>query len=115
MSYSFRGTTFAVVMENMVVDEWFAAQTQRTIDPVLAGTVRYVDIGGVAIPPMSLVMQFRNTTDRTTMQGYRGSTGTLIDDNGRSCTALLADFTPVRVKTVSSGYYRLAVVFEFVS
>lgn len=113
--WAFRSTSFAVVMDGPVFDEWFQSKTEHTVDAVLGGSVRYVDIGGDAVQPLSLVMQFTSTGTRTTMQGFRGTTGTLTDDNGRTCTALLSDLTPVRVKSATSGVYRLAATFEYVS
>ena len=113
--WAFNGTSFAVVMDSPIFDEWFESKTDHVVDVVLGGTQRYVDIGGVSVQPMTVIMQFTSTATRTTMQGYRGVTGTLTDDNGRTCTALLADATPIRVRSATSGIYRLSATFEYIS
>jgi hypothetical protein len=50
-------------------------------------------------------MQFEDAgaADRTTMKGYRGTVGTLEDDDGRTCQALLADVVDIRVIRPDSG------------
>lgn len=113
--YAFRGLSFDVVMDGPIAPEWFESKTDHTVDLVLGGSTRYVDIGGVAVQPLTVVMQFRDSTNRTTMQTYRGLTGTLADDNGRSATVLLSDLTPIRVRSTASGVYRLSATFEYVS
>ena len=119
-SWAFKGQSFDLVADGPIFDEWFAGKTQRTIDEVLFGggpLRRYVDIGGVAIQPFSGVAQWKGSgasAARTVLRGYRGSVGTLSDDDGRSCQALLADTVDIRVKSPSSGYVRLAVTFEYV-
>jgi hypothetical protein len=119
-SWSFQGQTFDVVADSPIFEEWFASKTERTIDVVLSGSGtprRYVDIGGVAIQPLTFIMQFKGAgaiADRTTMKGYRGTVGTLEDDDGRTCQALLADVVDIRVIRPDSGYVRLGVTFEYV-
>lgn len=117
--WRFKGLEFDFTADNPIFDEWFPAKTNRTVDPVLGTTLtRYVHIGGTDIAPYSGVAQWDGAgaaADRTTMKGYRMTVGLLEDDAGRSCQALLADCTDVRVKTPTSGYVRLAVAFEFVS
>lgn len=114
MPWTFKGQDFAVAADNPIFDEWFASKTERTIDVVLGGTLRYVDIGGVSIEPLQLIAQFDDAADRTVLKGYRGTVGLLEDDDGRSCQALLADVTDVRVIRPSSGVVRLNVTFEYV-
>jgi hypothetical protein len=116
MPWSFRGQSFAVAADNPIFDEWFASKTERTIDVVLTagGTPRrYVDIGGVSVQPLAFVMQFDDPADRTTMKGYRGTVGTLADDDGRTCQALLTDVVDIRVIAPDSGVARLGVTFEY--
>lgn len=114
-SWAFDGITFDVAADGAIFDEWFAEKTERTIDPVLGGTTRYVDIGGVTYDPLTLVAQLTSKTTRDSLIAKRGGTGTLTDDDGRSVSALLAEATPVRVKTPTSGYYRATLVFERLS
>lgn len=120
MSWSFRGQSFDVVADDIVFDEWFQVKTNHTVDDVLSGggaPLRYVDIAGESAQPLTFVAQWKGTnaiTDRTTLRGYRGTVGTLADDDGRSCQALLADTVAIRVKSPSSGYTRLGVTFVYV-
>lgn len=117
MPWSFRGQAFAVAADNPIFEEWFATETQRTIDHVLTGggaPRRYVDLGAARVQPLALVMQFDAAADRTTMKGYRGTVGTLEDDDGRTCQALLADVVDIRVIRPDSGVVRLGATFEYV-
>ena len=117
-SWSFKGQSFDLAEASPIFEEWFASKTNRTIDPVLGGSLRYVDIGGDDVSPFAGVAQWKGAgaaAARTVLKGYRRTTGTLIDDDGRSCQALLADIVDIRVKSPSSGYVRLGVTFEYVS
>lgn len=118
-SWSFKGQSFDIVADSPIFDEWFAAKTLTTVDPVLGTTgLRYVHIGATDIQPLAFVMQWKGmgaVASRTTMKGYRMLIGTLTDDDGRSCQALLADCVDIRVKSPSSGYVRLGATFIYVS
>lgn len=99
-----------------IFDEWFKVTINRTIDEVLGATaLRYVDIGGISVPSLSIVGQVALAADRAVLHTYRGTVGTLEDDDGRSCQALLAETVDIRVKSPTSGYVRIALVFEYVS
>jgi len=117
MSWTFAGVSFGVVSDGPIEPEWFAARVERSVDAVAGSSSSkiYVDIGATVREPLGLVAQLTSTASRDALEALLGSTGTLADDDGRSCTALLAAATPVRVKKKTSGIYRLAVEFEWVS
>jgi len=118
-SWAFKGQSFDIVADSPIFEEWFAFKTLVTVDPILGTAgLRYVHVGATDIPPQSFVMQWKGTgaiAARTTMRGYRALIGTLSDDDGRSCQALLSDCVDIRVIRPSSGYVRLGATFIYVS
>lgn len=120
-SWAFKGQSFDLAADGPIFDEWFASKTLHTVDEVLTGggtPRRYVDIGGVSVQPFTGVAQWKGggaVAARTVLKGYRGLIGTLTDDDGRTCQALLADTVDIRVKATNSGYVRLGVTFVYVS
>ena len=116
MPWSFRGQDFAVVADNPIFEEWFKGVLNRTVDPVLTngGAPRaYVHLGGTSVPPLSMVAQFDDPDDRTSLLGFWRTSGLLEDDDGRSCQAVLAEVVAIRVIKPDSGVVRLGVVFEY--
>jgi hypothetical protein len=113
--WSFDGALFAVASDGAMMPEWFTAKIETSVD-VVAGSASkvYVDIGGVSREPLSLMAQFTATASRDTLEAKLGTTGTLSDDDGRSCQAILVAASPVRVVKRGSGFYRLAVQFVWV-
>lgn len=114
MAWSFDGVSFAIFDGGTVFDEWFTTKQVLSIDPSLGGQRRIVDVGGVTYDPLSLMAQTTVQATRDSLVALLGTTGTLVDDDGRTCTALLAAATPVRVITPTSGRYRARLVFEFI-
>jgi hypothetical protein len=115
MAWSFAGVSFAVVSEGPIEVEWFRRRVATTVDPIVGSSSSYVDIGATTRDPMTVTAQVTATATRDSLEGLIGQSGTLTDDASRSCTALLVEATPVRVKNATSGIYRVQLTFVFVS
>jgi hypothetical protein len=114
--WAFDGAPFAVASDGAFLPEWFTAKIETSVDVVAGSTSKvYVDIGGVSREPLSIMAQFTATASRDALEAKLGATGTLSDDDGRSCQAILVAASPVRVVKRASGFYRLAVQFVWVS
>lgn len=114
MSWAFAGLPFAVVSEGATEPEWFEARVERTVDAVAGASapIIYVDIGATTYAPLKIVAQFTDDAARAALEALLGQSGTLADDDGRSCSARMVGAAPIRVKRRASGVYRLALEFE---
>jgi hypothetical protein len=114
MAWSFSSTAFDIYDGSSIFDEWFTREQIVTIDPALGGQRRTVDLGGISYQPLSVTAQVTSKATRDALVALLGSSATLTDDDGRSCTALLVAATPIRVMSPTSGRYRAKLTFEFI-
>lgn len=114
--WQFNGISFDVAADSPIFDEWFTTSVEKSIDGVLESSRRYVDIGAITFDDLTLVAQwaYSDAADRADMIDLVGTTATLEDDTTRSCTALLASATPIRVMKSSQGVVRATLVFVMV-
>lgn len=105
--YTFAGVDFARVTESDEVVPWMYAETQYTKDPVLGGSVAYIDIGADVAPPLSFRASCLTGMDRVTLIGARGTTGTLSNTRSHSDTVTLVKATPVNIGDYSHWYIDL--------
>ena len=87
--WTWRGISFSRAVGSDTDSRWFLQETQRTVDVVAGGTTRIVDIGGVAIDPLTLTIGLDSEGTAATLASLRGQTGVLINVGGQSATALL--------------------------
>ena len=93
--YTFSGVDFVRILDGDSFQPWAFAELTYSADSVLGGTVKYLDIGSSVAPAFSFRAALNSASDRFTLRGLLGTTGTLSNTRGRSDTMTLVKATPI--------------------
>jgi hypothetical protein len=106
--WSFKGASFARVVDGDSWPMWFQVDTIMSVEPLLDSTQLYADIGGRTYADLSLRAAFDTGTQRDSACNLVGQRGTLSNGNGRSRTAVLRSAQPTGV---NNGFFMADLTF----
>lgn len=109
-TWTFAGVAFGRLLQGDTDPRWFVPALITAIDPVLYGTTRYVDIGGMDTGPLSLRVMVDQAADRDALLAAVGTSDTLTAASGQSGTALLIKASPSAAD--GSGFWFLDLEFQ---
>jgi hypothetical protein len=94
-TFSFGGLAFARVGSQPTGgwQRWFVEETIYDSAPVLGGTTRFTDIGGVNVSTAEFMAAFETVGERDQMLGLRGTVGMFTNGMGYSRMCLLVSAT----------------------
>jgi hypothetical protein len=107
--WTFDGVSFYRIVSGEF-PRWFAQAVAYQTDSVLDGSVRYLDLGGRTLEPLSIRAATPVEADREALLARRGSEGTLTSAHAAYTTsAMLIKATPI---FIVAGLYVADLEFE---
>lgn len=108
-AWQFDGISFYRVVQGEF-PRWFAQGIAYTVDSVLDGSTRYLDLGGRTLEPLPIRAVTLVEADRDSLLAKRGSEGTLTSAHAAYTTsAMLIKATPI---FLLAGLYVADLEFE---